>query len=29
VRRYCYEVRGTARAALEVTRTDRHGVGRD
>jgi 8-oxo-dGTP diphosphatase len=29
VRRYSYEVRGTARAELEVTRTDRDGVVRD
>jgi hypothetical protein len=29
VRRYTYEVRGTARAELEVTRTDRDGAVRD
>lgn len=29
VRRYCYEVRGTVRAALEVTRTDRGRGGTD
>src|ERR671910_515431 len=29
VRRYSYEVRGTARAELEVTRTDRDGAVRD
>ena len=29
VRRYCYEVRGTARAEFEVTRTDRNGAVRD
>jgi hypothetical protein len=28
-RRYTYEVRGTARAELEVTRTDRDGAVRD
>ena len=29
VRRYSYEVRGTARAELEVTRTDRDDAVRD
>ena len=29
VRRYSYEVRGTARAELEVTRTNRDGAVRD
>jgi hypothetical protein len=29
VRRYSYEVRGTARADFEVTRTDRNGAVRD